>query len=192
MVRRSGATGGFLGKAQCILKRIDAALSLVGAAMMILIMAIVAADVLSRYAFNAPFAWSYDLISVYLMPGIFFFFLSDTFRENGHVAVDIAQQRMPPLWRHAALLIVYACALVIFALVMWASAARAWHAFAANEVLAGGIAWPIWIAAAFVPLGVGMLVVRLMLATIGHALSVMKRRNVIPLPPLSGQEEALP
>ena len=30
------------------------------------------------------------------------------------------------------------------------------------------------------------------LATIGHALSVMKRRNVIPLPPLSGQEEALP
>ena len=54
------------------------------------------------------------------------------------------------------------------------------------------VQWAVTIAAAFVPLGVGMLVVRLMLATIGHALSVMKRRNVIPLPPLSGQEEALP
>ncbi|MCC6194831.1 MAG: TRAP transporter small permease [Burkholderiales bacterium] len=190
-MRFGATTPDFLGTAQRTLGRIDAALSLVGAAMMILIMAIVAADVFSRYAFNAPFAWSYDLISVYLMPGIFFFFLSDTFRENGHVAVDIAQQRMPPLWRHAALLVVCACALVVFALVLWASAARAWHAFAANEVLAGGIAWPIWIAAGFVPVGAGMLVVRLLLATIGHALSVLTRRTVIALPPLSGQEEAL-
>jgi len=103
---------------QRALARVDTVLRGLGAGMMLMIMATVAADVFSRYVLNAPFAWSYDLISVYLMPGIFFFFLSDTFRQHGHVAVDIVQHRMSAACRHASLAVAYASALVLFVLIL--------------------------------------------------------------------------
>lgn len=40
--------------------------------LMLAIMFVVVADVALRYLFNAPLSWSYELISVYLMVGLFF------------------------------------------------------------------------------------------------------------------------
>ena len=178
-------------KLQGLLTNVDSVLRVFGSWMMISIMVIVSADVFARYLFSSPFSWSYDLISVYLMPGVFFLFLSDTFQQNGHVAVDIVQHRMRPIWRHGSLAISYACAVVVFGLILWVSVDRAWQSFSVGEVLAGGIAWPVWVAAAFVPVGVGMLLVRLLLGVVGHSLSVLAGRSVVPLPPLSGSEEAI-
>ena len=57
--------------------------------LMLAIMFIVFADVILRYAFNSPLPWAYDLISLYLMAGAYFFVLSGTFAAHAHVGVDI-------------------------------------------------------------------------------------------------------
>ena len=75
---------------------VEKAASSVAAAFMFAIMIIVFSDVIMRYAFNKPFSWAYDLISLYLMAGIFFLVLSEAYASNAHVSVDILQQKFPP------------------------------------------------------------------------------------------------
>ena len=52
--------------------RIEKLASTIAAVFMFAIMMIVFSDVIMRYAFNRPFSWAYDLISLYLMAGVFF------------------------------------------------------------------------------------------------------------------------
>ena len=70
-------------------------------------------------------------------------------------------------------------------------AGKAWDAWTAGDVLEGAVAWPTWIAAALVPLGVGLLLARLLLSAVAHALSALTGRRWIDLPPLSGSDEAI-
>ncbi|RNF77476.1 TRAP transporter small permease subunit, partial [Staphylococcus aureus] len=63
--------------------------STIAAVFMFAIMIFVFSDVIMRYAFNKPFSWAYDLISIYLMAGIFFLVLSEAYASNAHVSVDI-------------------------------------------------------------------------------------------------------
>jgi len=70
--------------------------STIAAVFMFAIMMIVFSDVIMRYAFNKPFSWAYDLISMYLMAGVFFLVLSEAYASNAHVSVDILQQKFSP------------------------------------------------------------------------------------------------
>ncbi|HEX2059972.1 MAG TPA: TRAP transporter small permease subunit, partial [Thermoanaerobaculia bacterium] len=49
---------------------------------MFAIMLVVVTDVVLRYFVNAPLSWSYELISLYLMVGLFFFSLSDALAHH--------------------------------------------------------------------------------------------------------------
>src|ERR1700727_982593 len=71
------------------LRRIETAAGVLAAIALAAIMAIVALDVSMRYIFNRPFAWSYDFVSLYVMPALFFLALSRTYAVNGHVNVDL-------------------------------------------------------------------------------------------------------
>ena len=48
----------------------------VAAIVLFLLMTIVVADVFLRYLMNRPIAWAYDVISLYMMPAIFYLTLS--------------------------------------------------------------------------------------------------------------------
>lgn len=167
---------------------IENAMMLVAALFLFLIMMIVATDVVMRYFFNAPLAWSYELISLYLMSGLFFLAVAHTLRANGHVAVDILHLRMSPAVRHACLALTYSLAAALFALMLITSSNRAWTSLREMEVTSGVIAWPVWIGEAFVPIGAATLLLRLVLQTIGHVMSLFVGRDVVELPPIAGHE----
>ena len=76
--------------------KIEKVVSTIAAVFMFAIMIIVFSDVVMRYAFNRPFSWAYDLISLYLMAGVFFLILSEAYASHAHVSVDILQQKFPP------------------------------------------------------------------------------------------------
>ena len=76
---------------------VEKAVSTIAAIFMFAIMIIVFCDVVMRYAFNRPFSWAYDLISLYLMAGVFFLILSEAYASHAHVSVDILQQKFPPV-----------------------------------------------------------------------------------------------
>src|SRR4051794_22119560 len=63
---------------------VEKAVSSIAAVFMFAIMIIVFSDVVMRYAFNRPFSWAYDLISLYLMAGIFFLILSEAYASHAH------------------------------------------------------------------------------------------------------------
>ncbi len=171
--------------------RIERALATLGALLMFAIMAIVATDVAMRYVFNSPFSWSYDLISLYLMTALFYLTLSRTFAEGAHISVDIAQYYMSENVRRVCQIVYGTLSLVLFAIIAWLGLGRTIDDFQSGAATAGAILWPTWLADVFVPIGAGLLSLRLLFHVLAHAASIATGRDLIPLPALAGTESSI-
>lgn len=180
---------GFIARCDGALRLVERGGIAVAGVLMMAIMLVVVTDVVMRYFLNSPLSWSYELISLYLMVGLFFFALSDTLANNAHVSVDILHLYMPQRLRHAAELVGYVLATPVFAAVFYMSVVTTWQSYEGADVLAGHIAWPTWVAQICVPIGVGVLVLRMILRVAGHAASLAANRSLTGLPPVSGTAE---
>lgn len=176
------AVGAFLG-------RLELAAVIVAGGCILAIMGIAGADVFARYAVNRPFAWSYDLISLFLLTGAFYLFLADTQRRDEHIAVDLVHNRVGPRTRHAMYALCFLLAIPAIWIMLAASFRNTRRAFVNNEVLMGAIHWPTWIASGLVLVGLALLLARLVHAGLGHALSAATGRSHVPLPTSTGSME---
>jgi TRAP-type C4-dicarboxylate transport system permease small subunit len=147
------------------------------------IMLIVVADVLMRYIFGTPLSWSYNLIGLYLMVAVFFFALSDTLQNHGHIAIDIFQHRIPHRARHLSLSVGYLLSTVIMALIGWQAWLRFKSAYVNDDRIAAVIPWPTWIAYLIVLLGCFVMTLRCVYRTVGHAASGVTGRDMVETPP---------
>jgi TRAP-type C4-dicarboxylate transport system permease small subunit len=171
------------------LRRLERIGDSIAGLLMLAMMAVVAGDVVLRYFFNRPLVWAYDLIGLYLMAGVFFFALTGTYSSNSHVGVDILVRRLPATGRRWAEMFTCMVALPLFILIGIAGAQRAWINWVNDDAMSGLIAWPTWIAAALVPFGCALLVLRLGLRLAGHAVSLASGRDAVALMPLDGHVE---
>ena len=146
---------------------------------MFAIMMIVFSDVIMRYAFNRPFSWAYDLISLYLMAGVFFLVLSEAYASRAHVSVDILQQKFPPAMIRLSEIVTCIVGIVVFSLIAYLGFLRAVDSYQSADVMAGAIPWPMWPSVGLVPFGAGLITLRLALHLIGHVLSLVTGRAVI-------------
>jgi len=170
------------------LAAIERALTVIAVVFLFVIMVLVVADVFMRYVMNRPFSFTYDLIGLYLLAGVFFFTLSDALREHVHVGVDILLHRFSPAGRRLSEIVTALAGLFVFVLICKVGFERALENYQQNDVLAGAIPWPTWISAALVPFGCGVLVLRLALQLIGNVLCLLAGRDLYPLPPITGGE----
>jgi TRAP-type C4-dicarboxylate transport system permease small subunit len=168
---------------------VERVVSTIAAIFMFAIMIIVFSDVVMRYAFNRPFSWAYDLISLYLMAGIFFLILSEAYASHAHVSVDILQQKFPPAMIRVTEIVTCLVGITVFSLIAWLGFLRAVESFRSSDVMAGGIPWPMWPSIGLVPLGSGLITLRLALHLIAHVISLATGRDVIALPPSHATEE---
>jgi TRAP-type C4-dicarboxylate transport system permease small subunit len=136
------------------------------------IMLIVFFDVGLRYILNSPLGWSYDLISLYLMVALFFLALSVTQRDDHHVRVDIIFRYVSARGRHAMELVGYLLTIVVLLAIVYQGSLKFWGGWLHNEVVAGAVPWPTWLSAMFVPLGMGLLVLRLMFSVCSLAAAI--------------------
>lgn len=173
-----------------VLGALERALTVVAVAFMFVIMMLVVTDVFMRYALNSPFSFTYDLIGLYLLAGVFFFTVSDALREHVHVGVDILLSRFSPAGRRLSEIVTALVGLFVFVLICKVGLERAIENYEQQDVLAGAISWPTWVSAALVPLGCGVLVLRLALQLVGNMLSLVTGRDLYPLPPVTGIGEA--
>lgn len=127
---------------------------LLSAVCMFSIMMVVIADVTMRYLLSMPLAWSYDVISLYLMVGMFFFGVSDTLRSGGHIGIDILQKFIPPRLRDGVEAIGYLAMTAIIAAMAYLAFDRSLSAWLKDEAMSGSYLWPTWLA--YVPVFVGM------------------------------------
>ena len=161
---------------------VEKVVSTIAAVFMFLIMIIVFSDVVMRYGFNKPFSWAYDLISLYLMAGVFFLILSEAYASHAHVSVDILQQKFPPAMIRVTEIVTCLVGITVFSLIAWLGFLRAVDSFQSSDVMAGGIAWPMWPSIGLVPFGAGLITLRLVLHLIAHVLSLATGRDLIALP----------
>jgi len=159
---------------------VEAAARILAASMMMAVMLIVVTDVVLRYAFNSPLSWAYDFVSLYLMVGIFFLILSETYIAGAHIAVDLLVQRMPPRMRGMTEMIVTGSSVGLFVLIAAGGAHQLDVSWANNDVLAGAIPWPTWPGYALVLVGASLLALRLALQLVARSLSFLAGQDMFP------------
>lgn len=182
---------GILGIADRVLGAFERLMDVIVDVVMFMIMIIVVVDVASRYLFHSPLGWSYELIGLYLMVVLFFFALAPALSAHAHVSVDLLHGLMSTRLRHLCDAIGYVCACVVFAGIVYMFVDRTWQAWVDHDILSGGIAWPTWVQYAVVLLGSAMMLLRMVFRAVGHSLSALVGRSLIPLPPISGDGEEL-
>lgn len=154
--------------------------------LMLAMMSIVVSDVVLRYAFHRPLSWAYDVISLYLMGGAFFLSLSSAYASQHQVGVDLLVRRFGPDGRRVFEIVTCLVALPLFLALAWVGGVRAVSAVLNGDAMVGPIAWPTWISASAVPIGAGVLILRLLLRLAGHAASLASGRDIIAPPPIVG------
>ena len=164
------------------LKRVETLCSELSALMLAAMMVIIVLDVGCRYLLNSPLAWSFDIITLYLTVGLFFFALSDTLEDNGHVWVDVVLARLPARAQHICYAFGYAVSWLAFAAVGWMSVLRTVGSYERREVTAGIINLPVWVSSLFVTIGCLVLLGRLAYRTVGHGAAAVTGQPLIALP----------
>ena len=76
------------------LSRLEDGLLLISCLCILGIVGITAADVAARTLWNAPFAWSHDLITQYLLVAAFFLSLPYVTRIGGHMSLDFLARKL--------------------------------------------------------------------------------------------------
>lgn len=165
---------------------VEQAASLLAASVLFAVMLIVSADVAMRYVFNRPFGWTYDLISLYLMGALFYFALSATFAAGAHVSVDVVATRLPAGVRRALQVVIALVSACLFATIAWRAAGQAAVDYASGAAVSGEVLWPTWASDVLVPIGCGLLTLRLLLHALMHALSLLTGRDLVPIDPGAG------
>ena len=164
------------------LAAIEKAVSSIAAFFMFAIMIIVFGDVIMRYVFNRPFSWAYDLISLYLMAGVFFLVLSEAYAKHAHVSVDILQQKFSPAMIRLSEIVTCIVGIIVFSLIAYLGFLRAVDSYQSADVMAGAIPWPMWPSIGLVPFGAGLITIRLAAHLVAHLLSLATGRELIALP----------
>lgn len=134
---------------------------LIGIGALLLVMIIIACDVALRYVANAPLAWAYDFIGLYLMPALFFLPLGYVQRCHGNIVVDLFVQVLPLRLRRILSQIGNALAAILFALVWFLFIEKTKVAIATNEEIIGPRIWTTWPIYIMVAAGLTLFVFRL-------------------------------
>ncbi len=161
----------------CIFRAIERSTTYIGTLCLFALMFIVTMDVGARYFLSRPFVWSYDVITLYLTPALFFLVLSDSFRSGAQVNVDVLHRMLPRSVRRYTDALCNFLAFAVFALIAYAGALRAATSFMNADVTVGIVPWPTWPSAALVPLGGGMLALRLLARALADLLGTAEEAS---------------
>jgi TRAP-type C4-dicarboxylate transport system permease small subunit len=143
------------------------------------ILAIVVVDVVLRYVFNQPLEWSYDIISRYLTVALFFFSLSWTLGAGEHVRVVFFRRFVPWQVRRLIDLVGAAVALLVFAVIFVLGSLRFWSEWTEGSVSVGIYLWPNWIASICVPLGLSIMILRLIQIILANGAALYSGKDIV-------------
>jgi TRAP-type C4-dicarboxylate transport system permease small subunit len=108
----------------------------------LIVVAIIAFEVGSRYLFNSPTIWSHEL-SVMLCAIAFLLGGPYVHQHRNHIVISIAAERFSPRWRSRANVFVSLLTLVFFAVLTIATYQQAADSIAFMEQSGTALNWPI-------------------------------------------------
>ncbi|MDF1855109.1 TRAP transporter small permease [Pseudooceanicola sp.] len=144
-----------------ILTKLEDILHLGGCLSLVAVAALLNADILLRLFFNRPVQIQFELTELYLMPALATLSLSRVFRDGGHLALDFVPEHLPGLLGSFLARGRLLLAAAFFVAVTWMSGKFALKAISHGDVEYGALDWPLGWAYAIIPLGCGVLGLRL-------------------------------
>lgn len=146
----------------------DLSAALAGA-IMFAAMVLVSLDALLRYLFGAPLTFQYYLTEKYLMVGMVALPLAWGFRTGGYIRIEGLVQALPRRLRTLVLRAGLLVSAAYIAVLAWLGGAYFISALRKNEVVIGVFDWPVSWSWIWIPVGCGLLALRLILTAIGPA-----------------------
>jgi TRAP-type C4-dicarboxylate transport system permease small subunit len=157
------------------LEAVETGLNLLSAAMLFFLMFYVTAEVAMRYLFNAPLPGHLEATQLLIAPAVFLA-LSWVQARRGHVGMDLLHERLRPRGRAVVDCITLSLALATFLTIVWFSWASTWSAWEIDDVTPTANLRTWWSKAA-VPLGAGLLCVRLLMQLVESVATAVSPRR---------------
>lgn len=147
-----------------VITSIESLLVIISSLAILAAMVLTTVDVVLRYGFNSPLGWSFDLISLYLLPAAYYLAFAYAMRAGAHLSVDFFKHLLPKCFSRWLYPLMLACASAFFVFVSWLLAEEALRSFMDNEVLFGPIAWLKWPTGAIIAVSLFTFSIRLALS----------------------------
>ena len=144
-----------------ILSKLEDIIHFGGCLSLVAVAALINADILLRILFNEPVQIQFELTELYLMPALATLSLSRVFREGGHLAIDFVPETLLGRFGQMVAILRLLLPAAFFAAVTYMSGKFALSAIMHGEIKYGVIDWPLGWAYIVIPLGCGVLVLRL-------------------------------
>ena len=143
-------------------------LATAGAAVLALVamMVHVNADVFGRVLLDMPLQGTIEIVSHWYMVALAFLPLAYVERLDGHIDVELLTYVQSPRVRRINLALAKLVAAAFYALLACVSFDRALEKWAIGEYAMGSIAFVIWPTRFFIPVGVGLLVILLVIKSV--------------------------
>jgi TRAP-type C4-dicarboxylate transport system permease small subunit len=140
-------------------------------AALVVIVAAMIAQVVFRYALNAPLQWS-ETISVYALVWVVFLGAAALSFGDGHVSIPSLTDRLPPAGRAVSAILVHLAMIGFAAVVVWLS--WGWMLRGSHQMSASLGISTRWVKAAL-PLGVGLMGVAAAIRLAGDVAALWRR-----------------
>ncbi|MFN4121511.1 TRAP transporter small permease subunit [Acidovorax sp.] len=127
--------------------------------LMAIVVPVMLYEVAARYFFNAPTVWGMELAVLLFGP---YFLLGGPYllHLKGHVALDVARQRLSPAWQRRLDLVNFPIIVLFCAILLYFSAPAAYSAFTYRETSFSAWNPPIWPVKAAVPLALALMLLQ--------------------------------
>ncbi len=113
------------------------------ASIVVILMAMVVADIFGRKVLNKPVPMSYE-VGAFMLVFIVFMGLAYSQRQKAHIRVEILTLRMSPKIRAAMDLFAYTLGIGIYGLIFYETFKWSYHSFEIGEYVAGLVNIPKW------------------------------------------------
>jgi TRAP-type mannitol/chloroaromatic compound transport system permease small subunit len=127
--------------------------------LMAIVVPVMLYEVVMRYLFNAPTTWGMELAVLIFGP---YFLLGGPYllHLRGHVALDLARQRLSAAWQRRLDLINFPVIVFFCAVLLYFSLPAAYNAWSYRETSFSAWNPPIWPTKAMVPLALAMMMLQ--------------------------------
>jgi TRAP-type C4-dicarboxylate transport system permease small subunit len=146
-----------------VLCRIEVLGLVVAGVALVAAMLLVSADALMRYLFSAPLAFQLHVSEFYLLPASLTMALAWGYRTGGTIQIQFLISSLPDWLVIVLTRVSLVAASAYMAYIAWRGYLVFLRAFRRNEVVMGVLDWPVSLSWVWIPLGCGLLALRLLL-----------------------------
>ncbi len=140
--------------------RVERALTVLSAVVVCVMMLLVVTQIMAR-ALRTALPGIVESLEL-LVVAVVFLGLAYTQSVNGHIRIDVISNQLPVKWRKALEGLLLALALGTFGIMTYVSGEAAYEAWVLGDYREGLIEYPLWPSKVLIPIGVGLLSLRLL------------------------------